>query len=303
MILHFDGDLLVYRCGFAAEKALWYITGEDVMGLGVFGPYTSKKEAVQFAEKTWGEDWNSRVVFNSERVLEPVENALHNTKSIIETAREDVGPDEIRVYLSGPTNFREGIAVSKPYKGNRDPDHKPQHGPAIKEYLVDRYGAVFTEGEEADDMVAYSHYAMYMRGELSVLASTDKDLDMIPGLHYNFIKKESYYVEDDEAYYNFWMQMLTGDATDNIPGLPGIGKIKASRMLDGVHVDDMARVVAEKYASFGPSNWQDYLVEQGRLLWMRRYPNEMWSPELMGLDIQEYAEEINHDDRPTPLLY
>ena len=66
--------------------------------------------------------------------------------------------------------------------------------------------------------------------------------------------------------------MLTGDRTDNIPGIKGIGDKKADKILDGLEEEeDLYRVVLEEYKYN-----RDYLLEQGRLLWIRRKKEELW---------------------------
>jgi 5'-3' exonuclease len=65
---------------------------------------------------------------------------------------------------------------------------------------------------------------------------------------------------------------LTGDRTDNIPGIKGIGDKKADKILDGLEEEeDLYRAVLEVYKYN-----RDYLLEQGRLLWIRRKKEELW---------------------------
>ncbi len=60
--------------------------------------------------------------------------------------------------------------------------------------------------------------------------SIDKDLDMIRGWHYNFIKDKKYFIDDQQAIKHFYTQILTGDRVDNIIGLRGIGPKKAEKI-------------------------------------------------------------------------
>ena len=273
MKIHFDGDLLVYRAGFAAEKAVYHVGH-----LGAFHDFESKKEANAYCD----DNDIPREEIVSERELEPVGHALYNTKSILRTTMEKLGSDDITVYLSGPTNFRTGIATIKPYKGNRDETHKPAHGPAIKEYLEKNYDTVYSVDEEADDLVAYSHRAMWREdADSSVLASTDKDLDMVPGLHYNFVKDRSYYVAPEEGIRWFYTQLLTGDSTDNIPGVPRIGPVNAEAILADIADDEWSlyQAVRALYIQGYPDMDPDAaLLENAQLLWMRTKPNEWWRP-------------------------
>lgn len=285
MFGHFDGDLLVYRCGFAAERNEWAI-GYDADADGVWGNveiFRYKKEAMDrihelFGERT-SEEERSKWDIWSERVPEPVANALANVKNVIRVTLRDLalGPNDYRLYLTGSDNYREEVAVSRPYKGNRDENHKPVHGPAIKEYMLAHYNTVVAEGEEADDMVSYCHYGMYEDDpESSIIISVDKDLNMVPGWHYNFVKEDKYFVTEEQAEYAFWTQMITGDSVDNIPGLPRHGKQKAAKLLDGAGREHWPGIVKGLYQSVKGDDWEDYMLEQGRLLWMRREPFEMW---------------------------
>lgn len=271
MVVHFDGDLLVYRAGFAAEKMHYYLVRPDSDKMIHF-QYI--KEAREFMDANPGE-WT----VESGREVEPLKNALYNVKSIIMRTLEDLNstPDDMRLFLSGPTNFRDGIATIKPYKGNRDEAHRPVHGPNIKKYMERRFGAEYTEDEEADDAVAYNHYQMWQEDPFSsIIVSTDKDLDMIPGMHYNFVKERRYYVTPGEAEHNFHLQLLTGDSTDNIQGVPGVGKVKARKALEAS--EDVWETIETYYKNAYKEDWYEALVENGRLLWMRRKPHEWWLP-------------------------
>jgi hypothetical protein len=64
-----------------------------------------------------------------------------------------------------------------------------------------------------------------------VVCHIDKDLNMIPGWHWNFKKKELYYTSPQDSFVFMSLQLLTGDAADNIPGIWGIGPNKAENIL------------------------------------------------------------------------
>ena len=278
MIIHCDGDLLVYRAGFAAEKTHYYVTywDEDFDETRT-RHFQYKKEVDEFSLD------RHVLKVTSRREAEPVENALYNVKNTIARMLNDLQADQgqMILYLSGPDNFREGIATLKPYKGNRDPEHKPVHGPDIKAYMDKKYGVIWSEGEEADDTIGHSHYAMWCRDPYSsVIASVDKDLMMIPGLHYNFVKEERKYVDEKRADKNFYHQLLVGDSTDNIPGVPGIGAKRAAEALeDCTSIHTMYDRCATLYVQgYGKERAHDALIENARLLWIRREPYEMWLP-------------------------
>ena len=86
-------------------------------------------------------------------------------------------------------------------------------------------------------------------GREGIVAHIDKDINMIPGMHYNWELKRLgklirpatiYEVTEEEALYNFYYQLLVGDATDNIKGVRGLGPVGASKFLSQ-YVDEPTR--------------------------------------------------------------
>ena len=142
-------------------------------------------------------------------------------------------PDVMKVAIKGRGNFRKDLYDG--YKMNRkelEPDMKEAltyaHG-----YMVSKWGAVEANGMEADDLVSIWAYEARENEDAYVIVGIDKDLLQIPGNHYNFVKKEHQFVDDDAAHLKLMTQCLTGDTSDNIPGLKGIGPVKAAKMLAG----------------------------------------------------------------------
>jgi DNA polymerase-1 len=182
--------------------------------------------------------------------------------------------DEYKAWITGKSNFRYDIAKTVPYKGNRKDAVKPKHYDALREHLVKRHDAILTVGEEADDTVAIASTELL---DECWIVHVDKDLDQLQGWHYNPVKDERYYVNDFDAYCSFCTQLLTGDRTDNIPGLLGIGPKKAQKALkDAKTKEELLQAVFEKYQECGHT--LEYLTEQGKLLWLRRYEGELWQP-------------------------
>jgi hypothetical protein len=268
-----DGDIVVFRAGFAAEKTAYYIPCEDVPG-GV-ARFQYKKEMDVFVEQ----HGLNPLLVESHREIEPLGNALHSVKLMLYAMQDalQVSKDEITVCLSGGDNFRYHVAKTKPYKGNRDAAHRPTHEMAIKDYLTEMYSHIVSDEEEADDVIGIQHYRMWCEDpESSIIATLDKDLNMIPGLHYNFYKNESAYITADEADRFFWKQLLTGDPTDNIQGIPGMGPRGAEKLVSGVATADLPMVVGDAYKMAYKDDWRDVMTEMGRLIWIRRKPDEWW---------------------------
>lgn len=276
-----DGDVIVYRCGFAAERNTYRHTDSE----GNVVEVSSHKELRALKEER-GEGTVEKI-----HHVEPVEFALANVKNQLEQIQAEVADGfdvDVRrlhpiVMLSGPDNFRNDVATIRPYKGGRDPDHKPVHGPAILDFLDKKYDTMYSVNEEADDMMGYMQVAAMERAEQTCIATIDKDLDMIPGTHFNFMHNNFYYVEQEDADRFFYTQLLTGDSTDNIEGIPRMGPKKAevfrqAWQKEKFSVNGMYSSVRNVYEEhFGP-NADEVLLENARLLWIRRKPDEMWTP-------------------------
>jgi 5'-3' exonuclease len=67
----------------------------------------------------------------------------------------------------------------------------------------------------------------------------------------------------------FGAQLVMGDDTDNIPGIPGQGTGAAYYALRNVKTEEeMFIVLKELYVKKFGDEWQEAMLEQGRLLWM-----------------------------------
>lgn len=182
--------------------------------------------------------------------------------------------DSYEAFLTGKNNYRYEIAKTVPYKGNRKDAKKPKHYDALRECMTTRLGAVIVDGQEADDEVAIR---MTKEPDQYLLVGVDKDLRQIPGWHHNPHKAQTEYIDEFQAYKSFCLQLLTGDRVDNIPGLEGIGPKKAAKALqDATTKKDLLKAAFAKYQELGYS--KDYFVEQGQLLWLRRFEGELWQP-------------------------
>ena len=172
------------------------------------------------------------------------------------------------LYLTGKTNFRYDYAVSTEYKGNRKGAEKPKHYSLLREYLSSSWDATVVEGMEADDMLAIRATE---EGDDSIIVSLDKDLDQVSGWHYNFVKKNKYYVTESEGLLSFYKQFLTGDVVDNIKGVHGIGPKKAQKLLEDKTEQEMWETVVEYLG-------EDRALENGHLLYMLRHHEDRFTP-------------------------
>ena len=240
-----DGDIVVYRCGFAAQSKIYNLSIPTYQG--DIPKFKYKKDMTAWLKEKGREKSEYDVTVDT--VIEPVENALNNVKTVLSEIKAFLsnrfGDVEMEVFLSGSTNFRDDLATIKVYKGNRDPLHKPHWYDEIKEYMKTVWQAEEVNNIEADDILAN------LQTTTTCIVSTDKDLDQIAGWHYNWVKDSLYEVSIDQAIHSKYIQILTGDSTDNIEGIPGVGPVGAEKRLEWCStVDDYEQAVKEEYEHF-----------------------------------------------------
>lgn len=204
---------------------------------------------------------------------------LHGVSATIDSILNVTGADDYAIFVSHPINRR--LADYPDYKANRDPTHKPYWFKEIHTYLFEKHYAMLSEeGDEADDALGMAQCASE-HGE-TIICSIDKDLDGIPGLHYNFSKNRKkdgvYDVSELEANRFFYKQLLTGDSTDNIPGMfRKMGKKATSKYtapLDKLTATkDMYHHVVECYEGD-----VEFVKMIGSLLWIKRDETGLWVP-------------------------
>jgi 5'-3' exonuclease len=122
------------------------------------------------------------------------------------------------------------------YKANRKQLEKPKYLKELTEYCIDNLEFIKLKGYEADDLVNVANNYFKTQKISTVLAHTDKDLNQIEGTHFNYKTNDFYQVNNSEASYSLWTQVIVGDSTDNIKGLKGKGKAFAYKLL--LNLDD-----------------------------------------------------------------
>lgn len=144
------------------------------------------------------------------------------------------------------------------YKGNRGtkPEFIAKWKYTMLKHIKDKWSITAVLGFEADDVIAT---AARMLRELKtdyVVCSPDKDLLQIEGYHWNYSKAEDQemrLVTPENANYTFWVQVLSGDSTDNVFGVPGLGPVKAALVLKDTHPVEYRYKVEQAYIKyFGP---------------------------------------------------
>lgn len=185
-------------------------------------------------------------------------------------------------YLTGKNNFRDKVATILPYKGPRRLKERPFWYDEIRDYLISQRMAILVDGMEADDAIAIASST-----DGTIVCSKDKDFRQLPGWIHSWSHKPDHpglieYIEPVLGSRNFYAQLLTGDASDNILGLYGVGS--SSKLLSNIHAMDdeldMLAYVKEQYEKRFGSYWYKFLEENGTLLWLLRTPDDEYKTRL-----------------------
>ena len=181
-------------------------------------------------------------------------------------------------YLTLGKCFRYEVAKSKPYKHNRKGGAKPPIFYALRAYVQQAHNFRGVSGYEADDMVGIAKDYFISQGNEVVIASPDKDvLQQIRGKHYNYQKAEFVETNGDKANKFLWKQVLMGDSTDGIPGIPGLGPKTADAIIDNMPKSKLAyhEVVLSQYmAKFDLPEAIDRFAETFKLVYILKKVEE-----------------------------
>lgn len=169
-----------------------------------------------------------------------------------------VGVKDVKIAMScsRKDNYRRDFWES--YKAHRD---VKKQTPDCMEYaleLIHNFPIVQVPRLEADDLMGLG-----ASSGKAIAVTIDKDLRSVPGWHWN-PDKEQGPVEIDEytADLNFHKQWLTGDTTDNIPGIWRFGPAKAEKWLKYVHPRNWTAAVVAAYDQAKKQDGSRYTLDE-----------------------------------------
>lgn len=265
-----DGDVLVYRLGFAAQDNQ--------------GNAEPLSHAMHLVKKTINDMCEK---FNTDNIK-------------VFLTSQDKSNFRFNVARTQP------YKGNRDKKYNPKAADKPIHYNNLRRYILSNYNSVEIFDQEADDAMAIAQMVHiddpYFE---TVICTIDKDLWQIPGKNYNFVTEELITVKDPghlelisseegnkikrkligSGYKWFYAQMLLGDSADHIPGLRGYGPVKVFKHLQDLNTElDLWHEVRRLYLDHlvedslkDESIVYDRLYEVADLLWMRRYVGEIKS--------------------------
>jgi len=201
-----DADIIVYESAFRCQDAIEWEPGEWTHAASMPDAQADFRATIEFILRKTGCDKAVLALTDSDR----------------------------------DANFRRKVWPK--YKDHREGpgDGRPLLYRALREWIRTEFTVREKHGIEGDDTLGIMA-TLPGDHEPCVICSVDKDLDTIPGRHFNWRKEELGVYEVDECWadYNFMFQTLTGDSTDGYPGLPGCGPVRAERILAGLETDGL----------------------------------------------------------------
>lgn len=132
------------------------------------------------------------------------------------------------------------------YKGTRK--RKPPGYKALRTELLGHNTSTLHDQIEADDLISILGHGLPT--SMYTVASGDKDLNQVPGLHVWIDKDEPWLISHEESERFTWHQALTGDPTDGYPGCPGLGPKGAEKVLADVDCTNDQEAWAAVLAAF-----------------------------------------------------
>jgi hypothetical protein len=177
-----DGDMLPYIAGYTtdiqdANRALRNTC------LVIPAPFNNTCPSYQ----TWFEELLKQPEFW---------NKCNQINWLINDWVKKAGADSALIYLTkSDTNYRNALAFTKPYKGQRKSE-KPPFFHELRHYIAIHHEAIIADGMEADDLMSIEQNerhrklcsdkieigsAMHKAFSDSAIVSKDKDLKIVPG--------------------------------------------------------------------------------------------------------------------------
>ena len=256
MIALIDGDVLCHLACESRWEAKARTTGNPYIQLDEEG----KRKVLEF---------------DSEEIDQYMEASWKRLQDGLEFILEKTFASDYLMAVKGPNNFRDRVYDKYKINRKKNSDQSNIFIPKIRQLTIDEGIAVEAVNYEADDLLRIWAEQSRGNGQPYVVCSIDKDLKCIPGKHYNIKYKEIEDITEADALRFFYTQLLQGDPADSIPGVRGIGPVKAKALL-ALHnnEEDFQEVVVEQYMNNYGEYWREELLLNGKLLHILRHEND-----------------------------
>lgn len=237
-IVMIDGDIIAFKAAAAVEKRFVIVTHTPSGAKSKFdnrtdfyghhakkaGGWLAERNAERIAagKRPYSPD---EFTFEDDRIVEPLENALHSARQMIIGIVKKAGCEDFLICMEGTGNYRHEVATMCKYKDRAD-QIRPLYLKEVKAYLRKNPKSITRDGMEGDDLLA-----IYANKGWAIQATIDKDAFMVPGWIYDFEKAERPFLIKDGVG-KVWIdkegkiramgfkalchQMLCGDNVDTI---------------------------------------------------------------------------------------
>lgn len=166
--------------------------------------------------------------------------------TMLERQEQITGDPDVLICFSDYPTFRH--QEYQEYKANRAGRRKPLGYMDMRQWMMQTFNSRVMPGLEADDVMGI----LATNGTVPspIIVSPDKDMRTIPGrlLARDEVEEISQWQAD-----RTWMtQTLTGDTSDNYPGVKGVGPKGAEKILgDSILLKDMWPKVVQAFTKAG----------------------------------------------------
>jgi DNA polymerase-1 len=137
---------------------------------------------------------------------------------------------------------------------------------------------------EADDVLAILATERPDINDERIIVSIDKDFKGVPCKFYDFNRDEMHEIGEVDANAYHLMQAIAGDATDGFKGVPGVGVVRAKRMLDNDGATWATVMNAYEKAGLTEEDalmnaWMAYLIRKGQYNKKKKELTYLWMPD------------------------
>ncbi len=162
-----------------------------------------------------------------------LDQARVEAETWIEQMMEKLNADDYVLVFGDNAHRSFRFDLYPEYKAHRTQGRPPVHRREVEDMLRAEFTSKSKPGLEADDVMGIMATVLPSETEQKVIVTIDKDLETVPGLHFNYRKDSDVRnVTEEEADYNHLFLTLVGDTADGFKGCPGIGPKKAAKILE-----------------------------------------------------------------------
>jgi len=170
--------------------------------------------------------WNKK-----DETLKSLEDCYSAVDSYVLKLVNTLDLTSIHLFLTIGRGFRYRLYPK--YKANRINNVKPEFFKEVRNYLIEKYNAIYLEDNlEADDLVNIYKTHYINTNQKYCIISPDKDVKNLCGYHFYIKENVINIISTSHEQEYFWKSMIIGDTGDNIKGIPKKGIVFADKLYE-----------------------------------------------------------------------